>query len=274
MEEVFAYELGKFAGDGAGFPRFGIVNKDPTLIKDTASFLRKFNKEVKLELLFKKDSNTISSIHKSAEGYFKTSVQKKICKTMYGDYAFRVSITDARLYKMARNALDFEAMNTSQLHAFFTGLFDAEGTVDTRNLKAIFSFGIINEKFAYQCVYMLSKKCKSTRMRKLKDELKIEIDLDEFGLIFGKSIRHSEKSSKLEGKCISASDVPYIEALLNNPNSASNLSVLLGCHKDSARRALRDLYRNKFVKRTGKGTKLSPFVYFLAEKTILFLNAS
>lgn len=257
-----AYELGKFAGDTAGFPRVGIVNKDLVLISDTFQYLTSYNPQV--ELLYSSNTNNVDGLKRKFQRKLNTPVKLKYIRTMFGNYALRVSVINSKLYrKFEKRVLKtISSKNKKELILFLAGLADAEVTIDTRNRVASYSFGIKNKKFCKECEKLLLYLQIPYRKRNLKKEIKLEILFDYFVPTIGEYIRHSDKKERLCGKLIQA-DETYIRLLNREKYLTSNLMAKkLDCNVDHARRILRMLYRMKIVNRKSRGTRFSPYIYY------------
>jgi len=143
FDEVFAKEFGKWIGDRCGGPRrVGVANKNPQFIKDFKNFLVRTLKQESPKIILR-----------CKEGFIPSKELKKLANkiefstSQYGDYAYLIGIPNRELKELVFDKLEeniFNILYNSKKDvrcAFFSGLFEAEGSVDLRSKVITISFG-------------------------------------------------------------------------------------------------------------------------------------
>ena len=170
FDELFAREFGKWFGDKCGGSRkVGLANKEINLINDFKEFL---------VFLGQKDSIiTLTCRHdyKPSDELMRNADKTEFRKSQYGDYCYRVDLSNRELKQFVfdyfkDNIYDVLRKSPKHVrHAFYAGLFDAEGSVEIKSNRLSISFGFNLNKFRNNQDYLrlLKEVCKFYHLLRL-----------------------------------------------------------------------------------------------------------
>lgn len=189
FDEIFAKEFGKWIGDRCGGPRkVGVCNKNIEFILSFKKFLISLKQGIpKIELTLNKDFNPDNNLKKYAD-------KISISNTQYGDYAYRVEVSNRILkeyvFDYFENNIDSVLSNSPRKvrYAFFAGLIEAEGSIDPEKCDISIAFGIQTWRDNEKIINILQK---SIMYRNL-------LNLDGFNSYISRKYCNTEKSSTLK----------------------------------------------------------------------------
>ncbi|MDD5651254.1 MAG: LAGLIDADG family homing endonuclease [Candidatus Nanoarchaeia archaeon] len=174
----FAKEFGKWIGDRCGGARrIGVANKEIEFINDFKEFLKKDleQENVKIILRCRYDFKPTKEILKNCD-------KLEFSRTQYGNYAYAVGIPHRELKELVFDLFEnyiFEVLYNSKKEvrlAFYTGLFEAEGSVDIRSklLTISYGFNLKNKRQNKEYLTLLEKVVKMSYLLE-KDGFKTRI---------------------------------------------------------------------------------------------------
>lgn len=143
FDEIFAKEFGKWVGDRCGGPgKIGVANKEFIFIETFQHFLKDILKQESIDYYM-----TCRQGFQPPKSFSLNNIPIKYSKTQYGDYAYRVEISNSILKHLVFDV--FQASQFSVLfnskpsvrYAFYAGLFEAEGSIERKSKILSFAFG-------------------------------------------------------------------------------------------------------------------------------------
>lgn len=218
FNEYFAKEFGKWLGDRCGgISKLGVANKNWIFIKEFKEFLHYLNQQyVDLYLTCKSNFNPEENI--------KSNVNRVVySKTQFGDYAYRVEVSNKIFKDLVFDILENNIFNilyhskSSVRYAFYAGYFEAEGSIIKNSYNLSFSFGINlqNKKFhskmnsllekIIKFKYLLTKDNFNPRISRKVSRTK-NTNILKYDII----LLHSEKTRAKEIKFIKKTIYPYL----------------------------------------------------------------
>jgi hypothetical protein len=148
FDEKFAKEFGKWMGDRAGGPhKVGVSNIELNFINDFKTFLSdnllQPKNQIKVTLSCKLGFIPSEELKKHADAI-------ETCKTQYGNFGFSVTVSNKLLRNLIFDRLEkywFEILYNSKKEvrlAFYSGLFEAEGSRDGDSISWAFGSNLRN----------------------------------------------------------------------------------------------------------------------------------
>ena len=205
FNEYFAKQFGKWVGDRCGGKRkVGVANKNWIFVKEFRDFLKTLNQ---------KNISTILTCNKNFTPPKElTNKTKKIkhSKTQYGNYAYRVEVSNSTLKSLVFDRLEKDMHNIlfsskeSVRYAFYAGFFEAEGSIikNSNTISLSFGLNLKNKKFTE----------KWDNLIKNVVSLNYLLSIDNFNPRISRKISKTKKSRTLK----------YDIILLNSLKSRSN----------------------------------------------------
>ena len=205
FNEYFAKQFGKWIGDRCGGKRkVGVANKNWIFVKEFRDFLKNLDQ---------KNISTILTCSKSftpSKELINKTKKIKHSKTQYGDYAYRVEVSNSTLKSLVFDRLEKDmhdilfSSKESVRHAFYAGFFEAEGSIikDSNTISLSFGLNLKNKKFTE----------KWDNLIKNVVSLNYLLSIDNFNPRISRKISKTKKSRTLK----------YDIILLNSLKSRSN----------------------------------------------------
>lgn len=171
FDEKFAKEFGKWIGDRCGGSnRVGVANKVFSFIEDFKEILLKLKQPAEDIIIELSHSSKFLPSRK-----FSSKADKiRCCRTQYGDYAYRIDISNILLRKLIFDVLEeniFHILHNSKSsvkYAFYAGLLEAEGSIDLKSKQILISFGfnLIKSHSNEEILRLLKEVVEHTRVLK------------------------------------------------------------------------------------------------------------
>lgn len=229
FDERFAKEFGKWMGDRAGGPhKVGVSNTEFNFIRDFKCFLRDYlfqpNNQIKVSLSCKPGFIPSEELKEHADAI-------ETCKTQYGDFGFSVIVSNKLLRNLIFDRLEkywFEILYNSIKNvrmAFYSGLFEAEGSVDGSTISWAFGLNLKGDVDYASVISLLEKATK----------LKFLLHCDGFDSILSRKLSIKSRTLKYDVRIFRNSKQRELELNLfkdiikyvNHPNKLSQSKNLI-----------------------------------------------
>ena len=229
FDEKFSKEFGKWMGDRAGGPhKVGVSNTELNFINDFKAFLSDVllqpKNQIKVTLSCKPGFIPSEELKRHADAI-------EICKTQYGNFGFSVIVSNKILRNLIFDRLEkywFEILYNSKKEvrlAFYSGLFEAEGSRDGDSISWAFGLSLKNGVNNESMISLLEKATK----------LKFLLCYDGFDSILSRKISMKSGTLKYDVKVFRNSKQRELELNLfkdiikyvNHPNKLSKSKNLI-----------------------------------------------
>lgn len=149
FDENFSKQFGKWIGDRCGGERkIGVANKNYLFVKEFEYFIKNTLNQIDYDfyLTYSKTFTPTYSLKKLVNNNI------KLANTQYGDYAFRVEVSNAFLKREVFDIIEKNLLvillnsNKRVRYAYYAGLIEAEGSVNKDKTLTI-AFGADLKKF-------------------------------------------------------------------------------------------------------------------------------